>query len=351
MLADHAATPERFQPTNYWRDRSEHIVAELRGGLRDFQARSGSWLETFGACDPPPTMLTSISGIPPGSEHAIGRVVDALNGALASGMPALPYQLSVPDLLETAYLLCSHMVQPSRQIRPVSELTVSRAGNPYGLDLDGRLVTRSALTYYLRYAFVASHVDLDEVDVVVELGSGAGKQAEVLKRLHPHLTVVLLDLPGPLYVAERYLHAALPSQVVPYGATRTPGPPNLVPGRIHFLCNARIVDLAYMGRTLFWNAASFGEMEPAIVEQYGADVATFADWLFLHQCFDGKERKTVATIGGVLEPVRMCDYARSFPDFTMIDRRRAHTGLGYLVEHDRRYDDTFWGRRPISDRA
>jgi putative sugar O-methyltransferase len=345
MLADHAGAPERFQPTNYWRHRIGEIVAELRTGLHDFQARVGSLLETFGACDPPPTMMTNIVNIPPGDERAVAETVRMLNAYLASGAPALPYGISVEDLLKTGYLLCTHLVPQNSSIVPISRLTVSRAGNPYGFEVDGRFLTQSALAYYLRYAFVGSHLDLDHVDTIVELGSGGGKQVEVLKRLHPNVTFVLLDLPAQLYVAERYLHAALPRDVVPYRAMREPGPPSLIPGKIHFLSNARIADLADTGRTLFWNAASFGEMEPDIVEQYGADVSRFSDWLFLHQCFDGKERKSAEDLGGVLDPVRFAHYVRAFPDFRMVDKRPAHTGLAYLREGDSRYHDTFWARR------
>jgi len=89
MLADHAVAPERFQPTSYWRHRIGEIVAELRTGLHDFQARVGSLLETFGACDPPPTMMTNIVNIPPGDERAVAETVRMLNAYLASGAPAL----------------------------------------------------------------------------------------------------------------------------------------------------------------------------------------------------------------------------------------------------------------------
>jgi putative sugar O-methyltransferase len=252
--------------------------------------------------------------------------------------------LRLTDIVEHAYVRCLFAALASPQVVPIDQLRVSRAGNPFGFRVLGRFFTLPTFGYYLRYAFAAAQVDFSTVDTVVELGSGAGRQAEVLASLHPDLAIVQLDLAPQLYVAERYLTAALPDRVVPYRATRGTGPLRPERGKITFAGNFRLADLCDTGRTLFWNAASFGEMEPAVVEHYASIAGSYAEWLFLHQCFTGKERAG-ADGHGVLEPVVDEHYERFFGCFTCTAREPAHIGVGYLVEGDCAYEDTFWHRR------
>ena len=344
MLGDMRAAAPIYQPTNYWAAYEARVVEVLRAGLRDFRGRESA-LDTFGATDPPPSMLTRVEGVPREWEVPIDRLVTTLNQGLAGDAPALPYRLRVTDLFELAYAYCESAARRAPAIASIDELTVSRVGNPFGFERQGHFLTASALHHYLRYAFVAEHLDLRDVDVVVELGSGSGKQAEVLKRLHPHLTIVLVDLAPQLYVAERFLSAALPDDVEPYRATRRPGPVAPTPGKIHFVGNDRIEDLRPGGAVLFWSAASMAEMEPDVVAHYGHVVSSFADWLALCQCFSGKERAADLAVGGVVEPVVWRHYLDAFASHEPVDRRPAHTGFAPLVEGDCLYEDTFWVRR------
>jgi putative sugar O-methyltransferase len=345
MVADMKSASPIYQPTHYWAAYERPVLAELRAGLRDFRRRSKSILDSFGATDPAPTMLTNIDGVPAEGAAIVNALVAQLNEILAAGHQVLPDYLAVTDVFELAYLHCRHQSSGASTIVSIDELEVSRVGNPYGYERDGRFLTTSALYYYMRYAFVAEHLDLREIDVVVELGSGSGKQVEILKRLYPHLTFVLLDLAPQLYVAERFLTAAFPDDVVPYRATRDPGALAIQPGKIHFAGNHRIEDLDTSGRVLFWNAASMGEMEPDVVAHYGKAVTSIADWLYLCQCFTGKEPANASRLGGVLDPVVWPHYVAAFAEHEPIDRRQAHTGLTPLVQGDRPYDDTFWIRR------
>ena len=215
---------------------------------------------------------------------------------------------------------------------------MSRLGNPFGFEHEHRFLTRSALFFYMRYAYAAEHVNFKVVDTVVELGAGAGKQAEVLKRLHPHLTIVLLDLAPSLYVAERFLTTAYPDQTIPYRETCEPGCA-LVPGHIHFFGNFRIDDIAPLGNTLFWSAATLEEMEPAAVAHYRRAVTTFAESLYLHGCFD----RAPLGSGSDFDPTPLAAYVDAFPEHELVDRRIAHTGLAELIDRVGHYDDTLLG--------
>jgi len=339
MLADLCAAAGVFQPPRCRTGDLTDAVEELRGGLHDFRRRDDSCLADLGACDAPPRMLRDIK--------ATGDVLpvleslrDALNGRIARGRRTLVEGLSILDLYDTALRICRARAERTPTIASVDHLEVSRVGNPFGFEHDHRFLTRSALFFYMRYAYAAEHVNFKTVDTVVELGAGAGKQAEVLKRMHPHLTIVLLDLPPSLYVAERFLTAAYPDETVPYRETREPGCV-LVPGQIHFFGNFRIDDIAPLGNTLFWSAATLEEMEPSAVDHYGRAVTTFAESLYLHGCFD----RAPLGSGSDFDPTPLAAYIAAFPEHELVDRRVAHTGLAELVERVGTYDDTFWARR------
>jgi putative sugar O-methyltransferase len=346
MLSDAKKAAAIWQPTHYWAAYESRAIAALQSGLHDFRRNPDSIFATFGALDSPPAMLETLS-IPPDHGEYVTALVMRLNQLLADGAPLLPFGLSMRDIFELAYAFCQAQARDCRRgtLVSIDELDVSRVGNPHGYEHDGRFLTDAALYYYMRYAFVAGAVDLNTVDVVVELGSGSGKQVEVLKRLHPHLTFVLADLAPQLYVAERFLHAVFPDDCVSYDATRAAGRVEIRPGKIHFVGNARVEDLEPDGRVLFWNCASFGEMEPDVVARYANVVSPWADWLYLCQCFEGKERAADGLQGGVVEPVVWDHYLSAFASHRPLARRAAHTGYAPLVEGACEYEDTFWVRR------
>jgi len=234
-------------------------------------------------------------------------------------------------------------------ITPASRLSFSRHGNPVGFESDGRHASFAALYYYNFACFAAGAGALGETDIVVEIGSGYGGQAEVLKALYPHLTIVLMDLAPQLYFAERFLTKALPGQVVPYRDTRDGQWDGVLsPGKVHFLSPRAVETLNPQGRVLFWNAASFGEMEPGVVANYAAHVSRFADALFLMQFFHGKPPGE-AGAGGVLAPSTMATYEAAFPDFERVALSNATNvdGVSTMREGERSlpYENSFWTRR------
>src|SRR5262249_43591511 len=136
------------------------------------------------------------------------------------------------------YRFCASMAIGS-SARPLSEVSVSTIGNPEDtIVVDGRTLTRLALRYYGRYAYVGRHLDWNQVQVVAELGSGAGGQTEVLAKLHPELTLLLFDIPPQLYICEQYLKAVFGDRVISYRQARTLLPDSKpTKGKIHVLGN------------------------------------------------------------------------------------------------------------------
>jgi putative sugar O-methyltransferase len=344
MLDDLAAAAPVFQPPGCRAHELPLVVAELRDGLHDFRRRDDSHLADLGACDAAPRMLSGIRANPD-AQVVLDALSDALNGRIAAGRRALVEGLSILDLYDTALRICAAQSHRTPTIASVCNLEVSRIGNPFGFTHARRFLTRSALFFYMRYAYVAEHVNFALLDTVVELGSGTGKQAEVLKRLHPHLTIVLLDTAPSLYVAERFLTAAYPDETVPYRETRDPGCA-LVPGHVHFFGNFRVDDIAPIGNTLFWSAATLEEMDPAAVAHYGRAITPLAESLYLHGCFGDARRAALAASDAEADaPTPFGAYVAAFPEHELVDRRVAHTGLAELVDRNGTYDDTFWARR------
>jgi len=130
---------------------------------------------------------------------------------------------------------------------------------------------------------------------------------------------------------------------VPYRETREPGCA-LVPGHIHFFGNFRIDDIAPIGNTLFWSAATLEDLEPAAIAHYGRAITPLAESLYLHGCF-GEVRRGVQSVVNGGAPAPLAAYVDAFPEHELADRRVAHTGLADLVDRNGTYDDTFWPRR------
>jgi len=350
MLRDMNSSDRLYQPTNYWARYCDLVVEEIRAnGLRDFRRRNAEILSRFGAIDMPPAFaVPDRGGMDQGTWDLFNAVVGGMTELWNQGAHVGPGMISVAEFFTMCRTIADTKAATAG-ITPASQLSFSRHGNPVGFESDGRHASFGALYYYNFACFAAAAGDLGQTDVVVEIGSGYGGQAEVLKALFPHLTIVLMDLAPQLYFAERFLSKALPGQVVPYRDTREgQWDGALSPGKVHFLSPRAIENLNPEGRVLFWNAASFGEMEPDVVTNYAAHVSRFADTLFLMQFFHGKPPGRAGE-GGVLIPSTMATYEAAFPDFVRVALANACNvdGVSTMREGEQSlpYQNSFWTRR------
>ena len=191
--------------------------------------------------------------------------------------------------------------------KPIGDIEVSDFGAPQDLfEIAGRRYTMLFLDYYLRYCFAQKHVGFRGDETIVELGSGSGFQIEVLKKLYPNLTILCLDLPAQIYLSQIYLSESLGRDSI-VGTDVTLGWKDLQDvrkGCVHFLGNWQMPLLRGLKFDLFWNAASFGEMEPAVVENYLNYVKGNCRWIYLLQARHGKET------GGTTHVQESIDLAR-----------------------------------------
>jgi putative sugar O-methyltransferase len=238
--------------------------------------------------------------------------------------------MSTGDIRDIAYHHCELVGRMSGS-RPVSDLQVSTFGSPGDLfEVGGRTYTISFLGYYLRYCFANQHMRLRGDEIVVELGSGSGYQVEVLKKLYPNLTILCFDLPAQVYLCEAYLREALGKDAI-VATDSTLGwtdLSNITPGRVHLLGNWQMPTLREFQFDLFWNAASFGEMEPDVVENYLSIVTGGAKWIYLLQARHGKE---TAGKNRVQKKIDFHDYQRLLSGYDLCEESPgwlAHKRLG-----------------------
>lgn len=168
------------------------------------------------------------------------------------------------------------------------------------------------------------------------MGTGSGHQVELLKKLYPDLTVLCFDLPAQLYVCEKYLTSALGADQIVSSqiAMDWQDLSQLEKGKVHFFGNWQMPLLKDFQFDLFWNAASFGEMEPDVVANYLSFVRG-AKYTYLLQATHGKEQHRVA------KPINFSDYSKWLPGFECIQQDQPWRGYQRLKQ-SKGYTHAVW---------
>jgi len=300
MMADLNAADAVFQPTRYWQAYQARTVDALRRqGLSDLRARRDPVFSSFGCFegDLGPT-LEGLGGTDL-SEAERQLVVDFSELIQRrSDLELLPLGASALDMMRSNL---ANLEREARLQNPkaasIFDLDCAIVGGPnVHFRIGGKSYTPSLLQAYRAYGQCMRDIDLTTVACIVEIGSGMGQQVELLKKLHPHLAYVLVDLPPQLYVSHQYLNAVFPGACVPYQETRGAGPVEIQPGEIYFLGNWRIDDVVPPGSTVLWNAKSFQEMSQPVVARYFEGFSRYCDYLHLRNLRHGLEPKMIEAL-------------------------------------------------------
>ncbi|MBL7070829.1 MAG: putative sugar O-methyltransferase [Candidatus Omnitrophica bacterium] len=168
----------------------------------------------------------------------------------------------------------------------------------------------------------------------------------MLLKAHPHLNICVIDIPPQLYVTEQYLSACFKGQVCGYRALRGM---NKI-GRDIFdkysivaLAPWQLDYIDGVSFDLFWNSASFQEMEPPVVENYAKYIQKMVSkWLYLRNQPDGSSivegRKK-----NVEAQTRMEHYVKFFSDFELVDRSPSKVIPN--IASGERYDNMIFRRK------
>jgi len=124
-------------------------------------------------------------------------------------------------------------------------------------------------------------------------------------------------------MAERFLSAARPHDVVPYRATSGEGTPALKRRKIHFLGHHRLGELPRTKRQLVWVAGFFDDLDARTARNYGELLTSAGDYVYMS-----------ATVSADLA-VHERTQEQVLSGYQLVERRTSPEGV----------DDTFWKRR------
>ena len=120
------------------------------------------------------------------------------------------------------------------------------------MKVNGNSYTFSLLRFYLLYAQSCRIIDWDNIDSTLEIGGGFGMQSEIIKRLNPHIEIILLDLPQQGKLQEEYLRNTLPNF-----------------DKVKIIQTDQLKDQNF---DVLWNSMSFERMNTKFVHDYLKDV-------------------------------------------------------------------------------
>lgn len=275
-----------YQATSYWKNYEKRIfqgISEV-----DFSLfRSGKYpvFEHFGFSERKYKQLKKFKD----KWRILGS---AFKNVFMRSRHFMPYDLDIRDIQLMAYRHAELMSQISGLPHP-SQYSISTYGHPDDQFKVGQNIYNIlSLTYYIRLCFVHQFAPLKGDEIIVELGSGSCHQLEIIKKLYPNITILCFDLPGPLYLGEKFITGVFGSEQVVSSSecVQWKDLSKLEKGKIHFFGNWQSDIVKGFSYDLFWNAASFGEMEPQVVQHYLQVFSPGAKAVFLLQASNGKEQ-------------------------------------------------------------
>lgn len=315
LLEDYNAAPEIYQAGSYWKKYEDKIISEIENAdLKELRSGKYAIFGTFGFSE-------SVYHYHPNTPLHVRLAKKIVRKYFITGKSSLPYSLNLNDIREMAYINCVNQGKIAG-LKCISEIETSTYGNPDDLfEIKGKKYTMQFLNFYIRLCFAQQYLNLTGSETIVELGSGSGFQIEVLKKVFPNLTIICFDLPYPLVLCEHYLTKALPDQkVISSSVGRGMKSLDTIErGTINMFGNWQIPMLSDYKFDIFWNAASFGEMEPHIVKNYLSFVNQVSK-VFLLQARKGKE----GGAGGVQTPITFDDYCKMLASYILLGDEDAY---------------------------
>jgi len=337
MLADMKQSEVYFQPTHLWRFYETKFLPELRAkGLKDFRRRRHSVLGSFGGTDPfvrpfwsRRDMLTN------------WKIVQKLMNRL---FPVNPSSGNNP--LMRNFFAERHYWRVKDKFRQINmdirNCPTSYFGNPEGIaQIEDKPWTTTHLRYCSLFADAARYVTFEPNGVFCELGTGLGRNIEVLASLFKEATIFVFDIPPQLYVANQYLGKVFGSRVVTYKDANSLDPANkdcanVIKGKIIIQPSWRMPIWASTKIDVFWNSASFQEMEPEVVSNYLALIRKMCpEYIYINAMPGGNYHPGEASKGGLgtIAPVLYNYYVESLQDSYVLLKTYTTDHLDGLTDH------------------
>jgi putative sugar O-methyltransferase len=305
LMGDMEIAPDEWRPTPYWQGYSKRIYSRLQAvGIEGFRT---DWeiIKGHGQIDPtlPPTyeggslrvsLLRILSKTPFFSQisNFYMKKVNAEHGLRKNTHDQL--------VLAITQLLASDL-DFKRYMDLIKE---SGAGLPNVLvdDLDNFSI--DFLLHFAQLLTLDSTIGALQMRSVLEIGGGHGKFAEIFIKLaaKPDLTYCLIDIPPVLYLATEYLRSIFPDRVIDYDQASKMNriTEEDIRGKI-LIIPPWLIDRLEMKFDLFWNSASFQEMEKSVVVEYLDRISNICQCVGLKSLVKGH----ALGAGGQLEPISL----------------------------------------------
>ena len=308
LLDSSENAPEIYQATSYWKNYERRILKDItKVDFSDFRSGKYPIYETFGFAERKYQPIRTL-------KSKLRIAGSALKRIFVEGKTIMPYDLDIRDIQIMAYHHAELLSQLTGTPGP-EKYSISDFGKPEDqFKIGSNLYNTLSLMFYIRLCFVNKHLALRGDETIVELGSGSCHQIEVIKKLYPNITVLCFDLPGPLYLGERFMTGVFgKDQVVSSDECMNWKDLSKVQkGKIHFFGNWQCELVNGSNYDIFWNAASFGEMEPKVVQHYLSVFSPGAKSIFLLQASKGKEQNRVK------DPISFDNYDSWTPGFRRV---------------------------------
>ena len=272
MMEDLQGADELYKPTNYWSFYQKSILPELkRKGLKDFRRRKSSLLTSFGATD------LFLFALPKYEGRQYIRGLDRMLRMCTYILNKLRIKLSInyPVAEITSYFFEYVKKKYENKSLNIFCCPTSFYGNPE----DVKVIEKTPWSLeHLRVAsmFIDTVPDIKFSNSMVfcELGPGLGRNIEILAKLYERATFLMFDIPPQLYVSSQYLSAVFKDRVLGYEASSSIFPdkngniPDCAKGKIIVMPTWSMPVWSNTKIDIFWNSASFQEMEPHVVKNY-----------------------------------------------------------------------------------
>lgn len=324
MMADMEQADKLYKATKYWTYAEKKFLPELYSrGLHDFRRRKKSVLTYFWATD---------LKIKPEIRH---RFVKKPFVAFAE---ALNYIVTRTDLITPGLSQINpDEITPYFYIRvkkkflsmgwDIRKCGANRVGNPEDLvEIEGNLWSMSHLQHCSMIADAAEFIPFSQKMIYCGLGEGLGRTAEILGQLYKAATFILIDIPPQLYVCNQYLKKIYSSRVIDYSDSvkldpKKSGTLERIKGKIVVLPPWKMPEWQ-LKISIFWNSASFQEMEPNVVVNYLNLVKKMnPEWVYINAIPEGNTSNKTKGNRTTKRPIKDSYYIHTLKDKYILSQK------------------------------
>ncbi|WP_170131739.1 putative sugar O-methyltransferase [Aquicella lusitana] len=170
--------------------------------------------------------------------------------------------------------------------RYLDRLEEPREGNPLLVFSNGKSMSQDLANSLIEYYSIDNAISFKNINTVLEIGSGYGRNAHVILTLNPKARVVLVDIMPALYIAQRYLSSVFHDRNIfrarnfdSYEEVRD----EIERASIVFLLPHQLTLLPDKQFDLCINISSFGEMNLDQIQWYFEQINRLGSYFYMKQ--------------------------------------------------------------------